>query len=225
MNYGIWLSFNNQEEGFQIPINPERINIGDGGKGRTYDIDKLGEINVIKNPKLTEYSFESIFPAKHYPFVAASILLEPRQYVELILKWMGTKRPIRFVFVGKSFEINEAVSIEDFQWHESADNDGDIEYTLRLKKYVFYAAKQVTVTEQPNQTPQIIKEKPQRPDDRIPPKEYRMVAGDTLWSIAKRTLGDGSRWREIQQLNGISDAEVKRLPVGKVLKLPTNGVV
>ncbi len=60
--YGIELSFNNREKFFQIPINPESITISDGNKGSTYDIEALGEINVVKHRKLTEYSFESFFP-------------------------------------------------------------------------------------------------------------------------------------------------------------------
>lgn len=38
--------------------------------------------------------------------------------------------------------------------------------------------------------------------------------------IAKRELGDGSRWKEIQKLNGLTDAQLKTLKIGSVLKLP-----
>ena len=62
-DYGIWLSYNNQEEGFQIPVNPENIEISDGINSKTYDVAGLGEINVIKDQKLTEYSFSGFFPA------------------------------------------------------------------------------------------------------------------------------------------------------------------
>lgn len=220
--YGIWLSFNNQQEGFQIPVNPSSIEMGDGNKGKTYDIVNLGEINVIKDRRLTQYSFSSIFPAQRYPFNSASILLEPKRYKDYLEKWMDSKRPIRFVFTGSTFNINTPVSIEDFQWKEVAGSIGDIEYTLKLKKYVFYAAQRVAVvqTESAVAGPALIKEAPARPNDRQPPKTYTMVAGDTLWAIAKRVFDDGSRWPEIQRLNNITDAQIKRLPIGKVLKLP-----
>ena len=48
--------------------------------------------------------------------------------------------------------------------------------------------------------------------------DYVVKAGDSLYSIARRTLGDSKRFSEIQDLNGIADPE--RLPVGKELKLP-----
>ncbi|HZG16971.1 MAG TPA: LysM peptidoglycan-binding domain-containing protein [Candidatus Bathyarchaeia archaeon] len=223
MDYGIWLSFNNQQEGFQIPINPGSIEVGDGSNSTTYDIVGLGEINVIKNPKLTTFSFSSIFPAQAYPFISASVVLEPSEYIDMIKEWIGTKRPIRFVFTGSSFDINEAVSIDDFQYKEVAGSIGDIEYTLKLKKYVFYSAQRVNVATRQSggaATQVIQKEAKQRQNDRQPPKTHTLSPGENLWSIAKKTLGDDSKWREIQKLNGLSDAQLKQLPVGLVLKLP-----
>ena len=42
--------------------------------------------------------------------------------------------------------------------------------------------------------------------------------GETLWSIAESLLGDGQRWREIADLNGIDDPSA--IPHGLVLVLP-----
>lgn len=221
--YGIWLSWNNQQEGFQVPINPGSIEVGDGSNSATYDIVGLGEINVIKSPKLTTYSFSSILPAQRYPFITATTVLEPYEYVNMIKRWMETRRPIRFVFTGASFDINEAVSIESFEWKEVAGGGGDIEYTLKLKKYVFYSAQRVNVTtrQSGNTTQQVIeKAGKQRQNDRQVPKTHKLAPGENLWTVAKRVLGDDSKWREIQRLNGITDAQLKKLPVGTVLKLP-----
>jgi hypothetical protein len=221
--YGIWLSWNNQQEGFQIPINPGSIEMSDGSNSTTYDVVGLGEINVIKNPKLTTFSFESIFPARAYPFITASVVLQPYEYVDMIKRWMETKRPIRFVFTGASFDINEAVSIERFDWKEVAGSNGDIEYTLTLKKYVFYSAQRVNVATRQtgaNTTQVIQKGKKPRQNDRQTPKAYTLAPGENLWTVAKKVLGDDTKWREIQRLNGISDAQLKQLPVGMVLKLP-----
>ncbi|KPU45817.1 LysM domain protein [Oxobacter pfennigii] len=216
MAYAIQLSYNNEQESFQIPVNPGSIEIGDGGKGKTYDVIGLGEINVIKNTKLTDYSFSSFFPARIYPFVVTNMLLSPKQYVDYILKWMASRQPIHFIFTGDSFDINIMASIESFDWKESEGSFGDIDYTIKLKKYVYYGPqKAVAVTDDT-----VIKEEPPRPDDRQPPKTYTLVAGDTLWGVAKKFLGNGARWGEIQKLNNITDAQIKRLQIGMVLKLP-----
>lgn len=236
MAYGIWLSYNNQEEGFQLPVMPGSIEIGDGSSGKTYDVAGLGEINVIKNPKLTDYSFSSFFPAagkRHAngekpgimvePFVSASILLRPVEYVLYLKGWMETKRPIRFVFIGDSFDINTPVSIESFDWKEVAGGGGDIEYTLKLKKYVFYTAQKATAVSE-SQDGYIKKEPAKRPSEVKLSGNYTIMPGDDLWSIAKRFLGSGERWYEIQALNAIPNDQLKNLPEGKVIRIPQEGV-
>lgn len=219
MDYSI--SFNMTEGGFRIPVNPGAIDIREAGQSKTYDIAKIGEINVIKNPKLAEISFESTFPAHLYPFVVVEDLREPFEYVEQIEKWMKEKRPVRFVFAGSSFDINTLVSIASFNWRETGGAVGDIEYAISLRVYVPYNARKIqVVSAQRGQVKALSTQQPARPDERQLPNTYTLVAGDTLWKVAKRFLGDGSRWREIQTLNGISDAEIRRLPIGKVLRLP-----
>ena len=47
-----------------------------------------------------------------------------------------------------------------------------------------------------------------------------LAKGETLTVLARRHLGDGNRYREIQQLNGWSDWQVKRLPVGQEVRIP-----
>lgn len=217
--YGIWLSFNNQEKGFQLPVNPPTLEISESGSGKTYDIGSLGEINVIKSPQLTEISFSSEFPMERRPYVVSEKLFDPAFYVLSIKEWLDSKRPIRLVLAGLSININMAVSIEKFSWKESAGSVGDIEYDLSFKKYKFYSAQRTSV--KPESTGAVLqKETPNRPDDRSPVKSYKLVAGDNLWRIAQQVLGDGSRYKEIQKLNNLSDAQLKALPIGMEIKLP-----
>lgn len=221
MSYSIYLSFNNEAEVLQLPVNPSAIEISESGNSKTYDISVLGEVNVIKNPKLTEIGLESIFPATRYPFVVSETLLGPLQYIQMIKKWMESKRPNRFVFTGSTVDINMFISIEKFSWKEVGGAVGDIEYQLSLKKYVFYAAKKVII-EPPstNQVAVAVQQPAPRPDNREQPKTYKLVAGDSLWAVAQKFLGNGARYKEIQKLNGITDSQLKKLPIGLELKLP-----
>ncbi len=51
--------------------------------------------------------------------------------------------------------------------------------------------------------------------------KYTIREGDTLWSIAQRQLGDGSRYKEIQQANHkVVPSTRSVLPVGAELTLP-----
>lgn len=219
-DYGIWLSWNNQQEGFELPILPREFGPSIRGDGAGHDVYKLGKINIIKDRELAEYTIESFFPAQRYPFVTAQYLLEPRAYVDYIMRWWESKRPIRLTAVLPSIEINTPASIEQFEWKEVAGSPGDISFSLRLKEYRFYAARQVQVAQVAG-VATVQKSQAKRPDERVQPKTYTLKPGDTLWTVAQRYLGNGSRWREIAKLNGIKDSQVRSLPVGLTLKLPS----
>ena len=47
---------------------------------------------------------------------------------------------------------------------------------------------------------------------------YKVVAGDYLWAIAKKTLGDGSKWKLIADENGLKSPYI--IKPGQVLKIP-----
>ena len=51
-------------------------------------------------------------------------------------------------------------------------------------------------------------------------RTYTVKAGDTLWDIAQSQLGNGSRYKEIIALNGLTSDVIQP---GQVLKLPTDG--
>lgn len=216
------LSFNNQQEAFYFPVLPEIIDISDGQNSKTYTTVGLGEINVIKDPKLTVFKFESEFPMQAYPYVyRPEILMRPEEYINYINEWRKTKRPMRYIYTGTSFDINEAVSIEQFDWKEVGGSPGDIQYSITLKKYVFYAARRAEVVKAAGSATAIIqKSAPKRPSDKVPPGTYKIAPGDSLWAISKKNLGKGERWKEIQKLNGLTDAQVKKLPTGMTLKMP-----
>lgn len=53
-----------------------------------------------------------------------------------------------------------------------------------------------------------------------PARTYTVRSGDSLWKIAARLLGNGTRWREIHALNRKALPNPNRLRVGQVLKVP-----
>lgn len=222
-NHALYLSYNNQEDVFEFPVLPADLGPKRSGDGEGYEVYGLGKINAIKAPELAELTIKSRFPASWAPYLNVSVeeLHEPSYYLNKIDKWWKTKRPVRLNYFGDSVDINMAVSIESFEWQEVAGAPGDIEFTLDLKEYRFYAAKKVQVKTSSSGTKTVQKQASSRSSDKVTPKTYTVVSGDSLWKIAKKVLGDGSRWTEIQTLNSLTAAQVKNLKVGQKLKIPS----
>lgn len=219
--YGMYLSFNNQQEGFEFPVLPGSFESSVTGDTSNADVQGLGKVNVIKSPNLATYPINSIFPLRIQPFVNTATILRPEEYVRLINKWIASKKPVRFVYTSPTLEINKACSIRNFTYREVAGSPGDIEFELELEEYKFYAAKKLTIISQSNATnQQIANTKDKREDTRIIPKTYTLKSGDSLWKIAKTLYGNGARYVEIQRLNNIKDSELRRLQIGRVIKLP-----
>ena len=51
-------------------------------------------------------------------------------------------------------------------------------------------------------------------------KIYRLKAGESLWTVAKKFYGSGSKYTKIAKANDISPSQYKKLPVGYKLIIP-----
>jgi hypothetical protein len=154
----------------QIPVNPSDLKIATPGNNKTYPIVSLGEINVLKNPKLSTIGFSCFFPTietQNYPYVLTgnseqtfyTALIkqildrqnkaqfhEPSFYVSLFSKIRDSKEPIRLIITGLAVGFNKLVSIEkfDYDWKEA---DPDPYYDIEFKVYQIYAVNNATVDE------------------------------------------------------------------------------
>lgn len=232
--YKMYLGIGLGEEGFILPVLPEKIEFNENGNNKTYEVINIGEINVINLPKLTEISFESFFPKHRGPYVSSEQLFEPSFYLSKIREWRDKKQKIRFIFVGSPLEVNDLFTIENFKYNEEGGAVGDINYSIELKRYRVIAAKKVTIVQ-----PQVAQvAQAAKTDSKVAivkststpravttetPKMHIVVEGDTLWHIAKRYLGNGNSYMEIAKLNNIKNPDV--ISNGQVLKIPYGGDV
>ncbi|MCA9390378.1 LysM peptidoglycan-binding domain-containing protein [candidate division WWE3 bacterium] len=77
-------------------------------------------------------------------------------------------------------------------------------------------------TEQTDSTMEQADESDTTPNEPEGGTTYKVQAGDTLWSIAQKAYGDGYKWREIADANGIS-IDNTSLDVDQELSLPALG--
>ena len=109
--------------------------------------------------------------------------------------WRKKGQDIRFIVTGT--DINIPIIIESFSYGEVAGSR-DVEYTLNLKEHKSIYISPLPKTETPTtSTPNTTR--PTEPP--ATPKSHKVVKGDSLWAIAQKYLGNGSRYPEIKKAN------------------------
>lgn len=177
-----WLSWQNNTEGFQLPVPPSNYSINNKSMNSTNNINEIGEINIIGNNGLREISIESFFPNRNYYFCKITPLA-PYDYVNMLLKWKDSKKPIRLIITDTP--INIAVTIESFEYGER-DGTHDVYFSLELKEYRF-----ININN--------------KREVKAIPQKYIVRDGDTLWSISKTTTGNGDNYKKIAKNNNIKN--------------------
>lgn len=200
-----WLS--QEDVRFQLPVLPSEFTVQKGNMNQTVQIENLGEITVLGQSKLSAITLTAFFPANEYSFCKYADYPKPYECVEQIETWRLSKKPVRLLVT--ETDINMLTSIEEFSYGEK-DGSRDVYFTLSLKEYKEVKAKKDNNVEGKRKVTT-------RSVNKKMPKSYKVKAGDTLWDIAKRFYGDGSKHDLIAKKNGIKNP--KALPVGKVLML------
>ncbi|WP_220353022.1 LysM peptidoglycan-binding domain-containing protein, partial [Halobacillus trueperi] len=96
-------------------------------------------------------------------------------------------KPVRLLISGTP--INTLVRITSFVPQVRGGEPGDIYFDIEFRKHKEVKVRKVSVKKKPSPRPS----KPK-------PKTYTVVSGDTLWDIAKRKLGGGSKWPSIYKI-------------------------
>lgn len=63
----------------QIPVNPESIRVRNSSNNRVVNVLGLGDVNVLRNPKLEEYSFEC-FSQNQVEYTQEKVILQLHFY-------------------------------------------------------------------------------------------------------------------------------------------------
>nr|WP_243183536.1 LysM peptidoglycan-binding domain-containing protein [Anaerosolibacter carboniphilus] len=215
--------FSYEGEVIRLPVNPDKLTVQINNKNKTISLIELGEVNILKDPGLTDISFNILLPGQNSPLAMNS--KDPEFYLEKFKQYKKDKKPVRWVVSRDmgSFDMNMEVSLEDYSFEERAGEEGDIYVSLKLREYKRYETKILnlqsiastnpTSSEQPKT---VVVEEKQRPA-KEPAKQYIVKNGDTLWAIAKKELNNGSKYAEIAKINGIKNPDA--LYVGQVLRL------
>lgn len=204
-----------------LPVTPKEMKIKINNKNKTIDIINLGETNILKMPGLSTIEFEFVAPAFQYPYVTN---YQPQGfYYYLLEKLKVEQKPFIFSVIRQlptgryTYPSSFNVSLEDYTILETVDEGFDIVFSVVLKQYKEFATQRIQIKESTEGKKTVEKKQP-RETTKEPEKTYTVKKGDTLWNIAKKELGDGTRYKEIAKLNNISNPN--KIYPGQVFKLP-----
>ncbi|HBG0352909.1 LysM peptidoglycan-binding domain-containing protein [Clostridioides difficile] len=195
-------------DGVQLPIPPPKLEIKVTNKNKTVDLINTGEVNILKKEGLSEISFEAEFTHNKLPFCRGQF--RDVQFFLSKLELIKTDcKPFQFIVsreLGNKvlFNTNIKVSLEEYNIVEDADNGSDVKVTIKLKQYRDYSTKKLVIAPPKNETGRPnVKIEPKRVDsvNAINTKTYTVKAGDSLWSICQKQLGNGSLYKKVYELN------------------------
>lgn len=194
MKVDIYLREVNGDREIRIPWLPDSISFGSGEAiMASYEILNLGEVAIPTGVGLANYSWESIFPGSgrsDYGLLRGS-WQKPSYYDDILNDWKEKGTKLNLLVTG--YPINKSVYIADYK-REASGGFGDITYSLSLKEARTIRVTSSKSTANKNSTSA-------RSTTQENTNTYTVTDGDTLWGIAEKKLGSGSRWKEIYTAN------------------------
>ena len=203
----VLLWHNNGEERIYFTVNPARLTVTRPNENRVRSLAMGGTVNIWGGRGLREVRLTTFLPAASSPFYTGQ---EPETVLAMLKSWQDSGDPVRLIISGS--DINDAFLIEDVS-ETLAEGDRDVGLTLTLREYKFKSAL-AALAGGSGSAASVSKT---RTDERVTPKTYTVKKGDTLWDIACRYYGDGTKWGAIAAKNGVADP--RKLQIGKVLTL------
>lgn len=210
-------------DGVLFPITPAKLTVKVSGNNKTLTLANEGDMSILRYPSLTQISFDLILPMiDTYSF--ANSTETPDYYLEKFEQIISSRSPVRFIVSRVSpsgsllYDTNMNVSLESYTVTEDAKNGLDVTVSITLKQYISYATKYVTITEV-SDTQTTVSTQTTRDTSSAPTtKTHKVVAGDTLWAIAKAQYGNGAKYTDIASANNIKNPNL--IYVGQVIIIP-----
>lgn len=213
-----------------LPVTPEKLELSINNNNKTVTLIDEGEINILKMAGLTDIEFECEIPQVKHPYAIYKSGFNGAVYFLDYFEVLKTRgKPFQFIVSrtlpsGKIlFSTNMKVSMEDYKIIEEAKSGFDLTVKIKLKQWRDYGTKTVNVVLRETETVAEVEES--RAADTSPAPEtaqtYTVVKGDTLWAIAKKYYGNGSKYTVIYSANrGVVGGNPNLIYPGQVLTIP-----
>lgn len=183
---------------FTFPANPESISGTLGAKYQSFDIISKGTVKVPKGTDVSEIKWSGEFfgySKRNESVVNKAYYQLPNACVAQLREWQENGTRLNLI-VTDSW-INLDVTISSFQ-PEIYGAYGNVKYSISFaqgKDLKIYTTNELKIAAFVKKTA------PRNDNSQSSGSSYTIVSGDTLWGIASKKLGSGTKWTQIYDAN------------------------
>ena len=204
-----------------LPIPPQKIPVKYPGNNETVTLINGEEANIIRPPGLAEISIDVIIPQMRYPSaVWDGSISDAEDFITRLQELKESGDSFEFIVIRDSFDTNMDVVLEDYKVSDDVKEGRDLAVSISMKEYRYYGTRTMNFLLREEKAVLTVSSETERPVTLPAVNTYTVAKGDTLWAIAKKLLGDGSRWPEIHALNKDKVSNPNRIYPGQVLTIP-----
>jgi LysM repeat protein len=194
-----------------LPVTPSSFEVSHGINVETINIHTLGDVALAGYGTLPAFKVECMFPAKNYPFLQATAMIDPYGYVDKFKNWCDNRAVLRFIVSDTT--VNIPVLIAEIVYGEK-DGTGDVYATITMRKYRELSAVQMSNTGNSARSTK---------RTTVAVQAYTIKSGDTLSAICRKYYGDASLYPKLASYNGIKNPHL--IYAGNTIKLPDKNLL
>lgn len=208
----------NEENILDFPVTPSEVGCEFSNEISIEKINGLGEVSIYSGVNLKSTEISSFFPNHYATYCNYVDIKKPYEYVRMIEKWMHKGAKLRLIVADTHTNIQ--VIVNNFSYNE-VFGTRDVYFSLSLVEYKDIKINKTTTSNDDTGTENNT-DRPTEDKQENQSKTHTVVKGDSLWSIAQKNYGDGSKYPQIKEKNKAKYPSLSKnnyIYVGWVLEL------